>query len=78
MGTLVMAGPDLASKDVASDVGFARRATWLKGERFSEISLIRQLPRPSITYGDCEACNITFRASGSCFRKYHDFIAMKK
>jgi hypothetical protein len=40
-----MVGPDLASKDVVSGVGFARRITWLKGERCSEISPIRQLYR---------------------------------
>jgi hypothetical protein len=34
--------------------------------------------RPSTTYGGCEACNTTLCASGSCFRKYHDYIAMKK
>jgi hypothetical protein len=40
-----MVGPDLASKDVASGVGFARRTTWPKGERWLEISPIRQLYR---------------------------------
>jgi hypothetical protein len=34
--------------------------------------------RPSTTYGGCEACNTTLCASGSCFRKYHDYIAKKK
>ena len=34
--------------------------------------------RPSATYGGCGACNTTLCASGSCFRKYHDYIAKKK
>jgi hypothetical protein len=34
--------------------------------------------RPSTTYGGCETCNTTLCASGSCFRKYHDYIAKKK
>jgi hypothetical protein len=38
-----MVGPDLASKDVVSGVGFAGKTIRLKGGRCSEISSIKQL-----------------------------------
>jgi len=47
------------------------------GDITNQAALPRRI-RPSATYGGCEACNTTLCASGSCFRKYHDFIAMKK
>jgi hypothetical protein len=34
--------------------------------------------RPSTTYKGCKAYNITLRVSGSCFKKYHDYIVKKK
>jgi hypothetical protein len=34
--------------------------------------------RPSATSGGYKTCNTMLCASGSCFRKYHDLIAMKK
>jgi hypothetical protein len=34
--------------------------------------------RPSTIYGGCKAYNTTLYISGSCFRKYHDYIAKKK
>ena len=47
------------------------------GDITSQAALPRRI-RPSATYGGCEACNTTLCASGSCFRMYHDYIAMKK
>jgi hypothetical protein len=34
--------------------------------------------RPSTTYEGYETYNTTLCASGSCFRKYHDYITTKK
>jgi hypothetical protein len=34
--------------------------------------------RSSTIYRGCKAYNTTLCASGSCFRKYHDYIAKKK
>jgi hypothetical protein len=80
--TLVIAGPDLARKDVMSGVEFPQKTTWQKRRKvLGDITNQAALPghiRPSATYGGCEACNTTLCASGSCFRKYHDYIAMKK
>jgi hypothetical protein len=76
--TLVIDRPDLARKDV---VEFPQKTIWPKGRVLGDITNQAALPRrirPSATYGDCEACNTTLCASGSCFRKYHDYIAVKK